>query len=450
MPTCRCRSPREIEDALLSIPSISLVTDLPNLFSSSTGIYVNARNDGRAWERRTSVELIHADGTAGFGEDAGLRIRGAFSRSGNNPKHSFRLIFRSEYGAGKLDYPLFGGEGADAFDRVDLRTSQNYSWAFDGGDKNTFLRDVFSRDVQRDMGQPYTRSRYYHLYINGQYWGLYQTEERADADFAATYLGGKDDEYDVIKNNSSGSRALHATNGTMEAYRRLYDAAVRGFSSDAAYLKVLGLRGDGTPDPGGEVLLDPENLVDYMICTYYTGDPDAPVSAWGHISNNVFAIYNPEDPRGFTWYRHDAEHSLGANGGLNEARLLTDRTDRSIGSQWRHFNPAWLHLRLTENPEYLMLFADRVNRYFSAGGILTSGSNLERSAEPVTPRAFRGDHGQLPVAGEELHDAPPLLVADGRPGGLVCPVPGVIREHLPLRGEPTVHRQLTGELTREP
>ncbi|MBN2315820.1 MAG: lamin tail domain-containing protein, partial [Sedimentisphaerales bacterium] len=295
-----------------------------------------------------------------------------------NPKHSFRLFFRSEYGAGKLRYPLFGDEGVDEFDKIDLRTSQNYSWAYEGGSQNTLIRDVFSRDVQRDMGQPYTRSRYYHLYLNGQYWGLYQTQERADADFAESYLGGDKEEYDVIKNDSSGSRALHATDGTMDAYRRLYNVAVAGFAFDGAYFAVQGYRREGTPDPTGERLLDPENLMDYMICTYYTGDPDAPVSCWGHFSNNVFAIYNRVQPQGFTWYRHDAEHSLGANGGISEGRLLTDPTDRTIGRQWSHFNPAWLHLRLTAHPEYLMQFADRVNRYFWNGGILTAGPNIER------------------------------------------------------------------------
>ena len=368
-----------IEDALLDIPSISLVTDLANLFDRNTGIYVHAGNDGINWERRTSVELLNPDGTPGFGLDAGLRIRGAFSRSGSNPKHAFRLIFRSEYGHGKLHYPLFGGEGVDEFDKVDLRTSQNYSWSYEGSSQNTFIREVFSRDVQHDMGQPYTRSRYYHLYINGQYWGLYQTQERADADYAESYLGGNKEEYDVIKNDSSGSRALEATDGNMEAYRRLYDAAVAGFSSETAYLAVQGLRPGRTPDnTTGENLLNPENLMDYMICTYYTGDPDSPVSCWGHFSNNVFAIYNRVRPDGFTWYRHDAEHSLGANGGLNEGRLLTDPTDRTIGQQWRHFNPAWLHLRLTENPEYLMEFADRVNKYFFNGGVLSEAANVNR------------------------------------------------------------------------
>ncbi|MHC4495519.1 MAG: lamin tail domain-containing protein, partial [Planctomycetota bacterium] len=87
---------------------------------------------------------------------------------------------------------------------------------------------------------------------------------------------------------------------------------------------------------------------------------------------------NRFSPEGFTWYRHDAEHSLGANGGVNEGRLLTDTTDRSIGQQWRHFNPAWLHIRLTDNPEYLMQFADRVNMYLSNGGFLTAAPNIQR------------------------------------------------------------------------
>ncbi|MCP4607254.1 MAG: hypothetical protein GY845_00875 [Planctomycetes bacterium] len=367
-----------IKDALLAIPSISLVTDLDNLFDSSNGIYVNARRDGIEWERPTSAELLNPDGSEGFQINAGLRIRGAFSRSGSNPKHALRLFFRNEYGAAKLRYPLFGSEGVDEFDKIDLRTSQNNSWAFQGSSQNTLIRDVFSRDVQRDMDQPYTRSRYYHLYINGHYWGIYQTQERADADFAESYLGGDNEQYDVIKNDSSGSRALHATDGTIDAYRRLYDAAVAGFDSDAAYYAVQGLRPDGSPDPAGEKLLDPENLMDYMICTYYTGDPDAPVSCWAHFSNNVFAIYNHVQPQGFTWYRHDAEHSLGANGGVNESRLLTDSTDRSIGEQWRHFNPAWLHVRLTEHPEYLTKFADRVNKYFFNDGILTAAQNIQR------------------------------------------------------------------------
>ncbi len=190
-----------IDKALLDLPTISLVTDPSHLFNQQNGIYVNASYHGRNWERAAHAELINPGGTPGFAIDAGLRIRGGWSRHDDFAKHAFRLFFRSEYGEGKLRFPLFGEEGVDEFDKVDLRTSQNYSWSKGGSEAVhcTMNRDVFSRDCQGDMGQLYTRSRYYHLYLNGLYWGIYQTQERGDADFAESYLGGKSEDYDVIK-----------------------------------------------------------------------------------------------------------------------------------------------------------------------------------------------------------------------------------------------------------
>ena len=118
----------EVVEALEAIPTLSVVIDLEHLFDSQTGIFTNARRDGRDWEREASMELLHADGTEGFQSGIGLRIRGGYSRSNSNPKHSFRVFFRRDYGNGKLNYPLFGDEGTDNFDKFDLRTSQNYSW----------------------------------------------------------------------------------------------------------------------------------------------------------------------------------------------------------------------------------------------------------------------------------------------------------------------------------
>src|SRR5690606_11026215 len=125
------------------------------------GIYVNAEQRGRLWERPVSIECIDPSGQeAGFQADAGLRIRGGASRRGSVPKHSFRVYFRSAYGDGKLRYPLFGPQAADRFDDFDLRTSQNYSWASTGSPENTLLRDGFCRDTQQALGEPHTRSRY--------------------------------------------------------------------------------------------------------------------------------------------------------------------------------------------------------------------------------------------------------------------------------------------------
>src|SRR5205823_14338153 len=115
------------------IPSYSIVPELGNLFGHTVGIYANPAGDGIAWERPASIELIYPDGTKGFHVNAGLRIRGGFSRSSGNPKHAFRFFFRQEYGASKLNYPAFANQnGADTFDGFDLRTFENYSWSFLG------------------------------------------------------------------------------------------------------------------------------------------------------------------------------------------------------------------------------------------------------------------------------------------------------------------------------
>ena len=363
-----------IEDALLSIPSISLVTDLAHLFDTSKGIYVNALQDGRDWERPVSVELIDPAGVEGFQINAGLRIRGGYGRNGSNPKHAFRLFFRAEYGASRLQYPWFGDEGVDRFEKMDLRTASNYSWNFkgsmgdDNGGKNTMLRDVFSRDVQGAMGQPYTRSRYYHLYLNGQYWGLYQTQERSEACYAASYLGGESEDYDVIKVDAGPGRpyTMEATDGDLEAYHRLWEAARDGFATDEAYYRVQGRNTDKTLNPDYERLVDVDNLIDYMLCTYYVGDFDAPISNFlgNQRPNNFYAIYNRRTPDGFKFFRHDAEHTM--------FDLYENRTGPyPAGREAQYFNPQWLHQQLVAHPEYRMRFADRVYQHFYNDGVLT-------------------------------------------------------------------------------
>ncbi|RPH89597.1 MAG: carbohydrate-binding protein, partial [Calditrichaeota bacterium] len=262
-----------IEPALKDIPTLSMATDMANLFDPLIGIYVNALQDGIDWERPASLELINADGTQGFQVDAGVRIRGGWSRNAYFPKHAFRWFFREQYGYAKLKYPLFGDEGGEEFDKMDLRCSQNYSWHSEGSPLNTENRDVFSRDLQREMGQPYTRSRYYHLYINGLYWGLYETQERSEAAYAATYLGGDPEDYDVVKVDAGPGRPynIEATDGNLDGWRQVWDACQRGFTSDQEYFKLEGRAVDGSPDLLGQPLVDIDNLIDYMLVILHTG-----------------------------------------------------------------------------------------------------------------------------------------------------------------------------------
>ncbi|MGB2806207.1 MAG: CotH kinase family protein, partial [Sedimentisphaerales bacterium] len=369
--------PGQVKSALKAIPTISLVTELSNLFDPTIGIYVNAQLHGREWERPVSVELINPDGSEGFQIDGGLRIRGGYSRSDGNPKHAFRLFFRGDYGETKLRFPLFGDEGANEFDHVDLRCSQNYSWSFDGDPRNSMVREVFSRDLQGEMGHPYTRSRYYHVYINGHYWGLYMTQERSEDSFAASYMGGDKENYDVVKTDWEINRQMSATNGNMEAYLRLYleadNAYWNGYWGNTDYFRIQGLELDGTPNPAYEKLLDVDNLIDFMIIEYYSGDRDGPGSRYGNIPNNTWSIYNRVNPDGWKSMQHDSEHSLGTG----EWNLVTPFT--GAGDDWGYFNPHWLHEQLAIlNAEYRLHFADHVQKHLYNGGLLTPDVAIAR------------------------------------------------------------------------
>ncbi|MFO0916248.1 MAG: lamin tail domain-containing protein [Pirellulales bacterium] len=359
----------QLTAALTQIPSFSITTDLANLFNTSTGIYVNPGNHGRAWERPASIELIDPTNLSEFQINGGIRIRGGFSRSGGNPKHAFRLFFRNDYGDGKLQFPLFGDEGTNEFENVDLRTTQNYSWSFGGDARNSFVRDIFSREVQGAMGDPYTKGRFYHLYLNGQYWGIYQTDERAEAAFAESYLGGDKSDYDVIKN---GGNSNEATDGDLQAYRRLWQATNAGYASNEAYYKIQGMNPDGTRNLAYERLLDVDNLIDYMIITYFTADMDGPGSRFTQPRpNNFVGIYNRNNPDGFKWFEHDSEHSLDTGAG-DMVNPLTINHPGFSSSNFTYFNPQWLHERLTDNLEYRTRFADRVQQALYGDGPLST------------------------------------------------------------------------------
>lgn len=386
----------QIQAALESIPSVSLVTELSNLFDSNTGIYVNAVQEGPDWERFGSFELLYPDNRTSCQGNAGIRIRGGYSRMGSNPKHAFRLFYSGDYGTPKLRFPLFGSEGEASFDKLDLRTSQNYSWAFEGDQfgENLMVRDVFSRDLQRVLGRPYTRSRAYHLFLDGVYWGLFQSEERPEAAFAASYLGGARADWDTVKSEKEEDSAyMTATDGTTDSWLAVWELVQQGFPDDNVnYYRLEGKGSDGVRDPNLPVLVDVDNLIDFMLVTFYTANFDGPVTKFyeNQVPNNIILLDSRVDlDRGFVFIAHDSEHTLFPNpirvgDGLAENRAnigypgcATDGNHR-VNEAYRmdvtsfeSFQPQWLHHRLVPNLEYMLRFQARAQAVFGAGGPMT-------------------------------------------------------------------------------
>ena len=365
----------QIVPALKSLPSFSVVTDLKHLFDPTTGIYANPGQDGRDWERPCSLELVFPDGSKGFQIDAGIRIRGGFSRSTGNPKHALRFFFRESYGESKLKFPLFGDKGTDEFDALDLRTFQNYSWSFQGDSQGVFIRDQFSRDTQLAMGRQGERGAYYHLYINGQYWGIYNSCERPEAAYAATYYGGDKDDYDVVK-VEAGPYTINATDGNLDAWTRLYNAARAGLAENAAYFRLEGRNADGTPNPAYENLLDVDNLIDYMLVILYGGNLDAPISNFlGNTSPNNWYGQRDRTGRhgGFRFTAHDSEHTL-----LNVSENRTGPYGTATSWSLPKSNPQYLWQQLSANAEFRLRVADHVHKHFFNDGALTPAAARAR------------------------------------------------------------------------
>jgi hypothetical protein len=372
-----------IDSALISIPTISIVTETGNLFDPARGIYVHSLNSGDDWERECSVELIYPDNTQKFQINAGLRLKGDWSRQPQNPKFSLRLVFRNEYGAGELNYPLFETEGTSNFGHIDLRTEQNCSWSFgfDLAYLNTFLRDAFARDAQRDMKWPYIRSRFCHLYINGMYWGLYMTYERVDKDYAKSYFGGAKTNYDIIKVDE-------IVDGNSDSWKELWSLTNSGFETNAKYFALEGKNKIGQPIQSSHVICDIDNLIDYMSIVFYTGNFDGPISIWGGRAANYIALKDRTDGSfGYKFFALDFEYSMMVDSiynvgiGINQNRVKIQdfRNGQWVYSKYlSEFNPQWLHYKLTENPEYRMRFIDRAYNLFKENGQLTPEKSMVR------------------------------------------------------------------------
>jgi len=384
-------TPAQMRESLTQLPIISVVTEQANLTNPNTGIYVNGVNHGDAWERPGSIEMLDYSrpgltAEAGHGEFAlgcGLRIRGGASRGDGSTKHSFRVFFRKAYGEGKLAYRLYGANGAAEFENFDLRGSQNYSWSQNSSDpEETMVRDPFARITLGAMGQPYTRSRYCHLFLNGLYWGIYDIHERAENSFGESYLGGNKTDYDSVKcgdrytldfkTEATDGYLITNPDGTKAAWKDLWDRGltVRSSPTNANYFRLLGRNPDGTRNPAYPVLVDIDNLIDYMLVIFYTGDGDATLSSFlgNDRPNNWFSLRDRKGDRGFTFYCQDGEHTLLA------PSWGEDRTGPFLSSGnsalFDYSNPQWVHDELSLNPEYRLRFADHLQKHCFNGGAL--------------------------------------------------------------------------------
>ncbi len=127
-----------------------------------------------------------------FDSGKGFSIPCSISCFGGNArgydKKSYAIRFKGEYGAKNLKYKLFDNRDNAVYDSLVLRTGSN-DWA------KTIYRDVFSTGLSEDYLDTQA-SKACILYINGEYWGIYNIREKVNARFIS-------DHYNVDPNTVS-------------------------------------------------------------------------------------------------------------------------------------------------------------------------------------------------------------------------------------------------------
>lgn len=342
---------------LQSLPWISLVADVEDLFGTN-GIYANSEQRGAVWERPVSIELIDpAHPASGFQVNAGVQILGDSSRNSLNPKHSFRVQFKSKYGPSKLNYPIMPGTPVTTFDTLDLLASSIDSVPMNFLDSGLatplYLRDEFLKQSQLEIGRPGVHTTPVHLFVNGLYWGLYRLSERPDAGFASEYFGGKKSDYDVLKHLDFAS--LEVVDGDRVAWDAMYAIAAAGLKDAAGYAAI-------------RRYLDVEGFADYMIVNMHLGNGDWPQKNW-------YAVRKRADGEPFRFLCWDGDGVLGIFGiNLDKTGFATPNT------------PAFLYSQLRSNLEFRVMFGDRVQQLvLGDGGLGVSDcqDRLRRIAGPV-------------------------------------------------------------------
>lgn len=303
-----------------NVSIISLVTDPENLFNYDTGIYVtgatfdnwknstdynpktrywhqpaNYKNSGQEWERPAHIDFFEKNGELGFTKEIGIRMRGGASRA--FLQKSFNLYARGKYGSKSFKYDIFpdltaqyDGKSIEKFDSLMLRNGGNDT-------ELTKIREVLIHEMSSELNVSVQASRPVIVFLNGEYWGLYNLQEKYSEDYIESHYGVDKDNVIIIKTDTvdEGEEA------DIEYYHELFEFAQGNDLSDQNKYDEF------------SKMLDISSFIDYVSTEVFIGNVD-----WG--TNNVMlwcsrtAVTdgsNPYEDGRWRFMLYDTEYSTG-------------------------------------------------------------------------------------------------------------------------------------------
>jgi hypothetical protein len=321
----------QMRDALLEIPSISLVTqqEIPTEPIASPP------------EIPVSIEMIFPDGRPGFQMEAGVeRFGGQYS---NYEKSALRVSFKAIYGPRRLKFDLFsdtpyGGDTAvESFDQILLRNGSHDSLFAPqySHSRGVYFRNRYFFDRQIEMGHLSMRGKFVHVYLNGTYYGHFHLMERPTADFMADYQGGGEEDYDIIK----GRSGISVAEGDATAWDHLV-SNINDYQIVQDYMDI-------------------DNYIDYMLLNFYGGNDHD----W-YPEHNWIAGRKRAPGSKFQFFMWDNDFLIRRGG---------NSTTGSTANTIDNGGPANLLPALIQNQEFKLRMADRAQKHFFNGGVLTTG-----------------------------------------------------------------------------
>lgn len=330
-----------IRNDLLSIPAMSVVTSVDDMFGTS-GLL---RAAASTIEKPGSIEIIYPDGRDGAQANCGFKPHSHVLR-----KRSLRAYFRgTQYGTGRFKHDLFKDavEGLDSrvrdFDVLVLRAgvNDNLQSSYDGRNgRATYVTDQLARSSQAAMSGFGQRGSWVHLYLDGLYWGLYNLAERPDDAFSASQFGGAETDWFSINHGgelSGNSNHYYGLIGNPHVWNTLTDR------------------------------LDFPAFADYILYYCYSGGGDWPNNNW-YAGNRLTPT--PGKVRYYVWDCEDSWILMPGranDGAWIHPDLIGGGSD--IGRVWQGAD---------NFADFRMVFADRVYKHCFNDGALSEEKMLAR------------------------------------------------------------------------
>ena len=330
----------------IPLPVISLCADSLALFDYDTGILVRGQcfdprhpyrtgnyfQRGILWERPASFEYYDSNG-ASLAIDCGLRVHGNSQRVLS--QKGLSIYARNLYGASHFDLPFFADSPLERYQRLVLRPWKT-SWSAAG------VEDWLCQRIAEPLRFDRLASRPVVLFLNGEYWGIYFLEEKADEHYVQDHYR--------VDNRAVSFLAYwgdEVENGTSTRWNALYDW-------------LLGA--DLTSTPNYNYLasqVDTGALMDYMLMQILVANDDWPIS-------NVRFWAAPGMP--WRWVFFDGDGTLAT---LPESPAILDRMTYANAGFTTRTSPkaTLLFRRLLSNRNFLERSARRmeelVDKYFN-------------------------------------------------------------------------------------